>query len=104
VADHCDECGFTYKLHLAPAAGEDIRERVAEVAAILRSRDIDTRSRTRSDVWSPLEYGCHLRDVLLVQRERVLAARRVDLAAARIAHGVDVQLTPDAAHRVLGDI
>lgn len=26
-------------------------------------------------MWSPLEYGCHLRDVLLVQRERVLAAR-----------------------------
>jgi hypothetical protein len=29
-------------------------------------------------VWSPLEYGCHLRDMLLVQRERVLAARRRD--------------------------
>ena len=25
-----------------------------------------------------LEYGCHLKDVLLVQRERVLTARRVD--------------------------
>lgn len=34
------------------------------------------RSRARPDVWSPLEYACHLRDVLLVQRERVLAARR----------------------------
>ena len=29
-------------------------------------------------MWSPLEYGCHVRDVLLVQRERVLAARRMD--------------------------
>ena len=28
------------------------------------------------DTWSPLEYGCHLRDVLLVQRERVLLVRR----------------------------
>jgi hypothetical protein len=26
------------------------------------------------DVWSPLEYGCHYRDVLLAQRERVLLA------------------------------
>ena len=34
--------------------------------------------RAGPDLWSPLEYGCHLRDVLLVQRERVLAARRVD--------------------------
>jgi len=35
---------------------------------------------TRPDAvtWSPLEYGCHLRDVLLVQRERVLLARRTD--------------------------
>lgn len=27
-------------------------------------------------MWSALEYACHIRDVLLVQRERVLAARR----------------------------
>lgn len=36
----------------------------------------DVRTRRESGVWSPLEYGCHLRDVLIVQRERVLAARR----------------------------
>lgn len=36
------------------------------------------RSRSRPDVWSPLEYACHVRDVLLVQRERVLAARRAN--------------------------
>ena len=29
-------------------------------------------------MWSRLEYGCHLRDVLLVQRERVLYILRVD--------------------------
>lgn len=46
--------------------------------AILRDNGIDVRTRSRPDVWSPLEYACHLRDVLLVQRERVLAARRVN--------------------------
>jgi len=45
--------------------------------AILRNDDVDLRSRRRTSVWSPMEYGCHLRDMLLVQRERVLAARRV---------------------------
>jgi hypothetical protein len=30
------------------------------------------------DTWSPLEYGCHVRDVLLVQRERVFTARLID--------------------------
>src|SRR5258707_10836138 len=34
--------------------------------------------RGRGGVWSPLEYGCDLRDMLLVQRERVLAARRMN--------------------------
>ena len=28
--------------------------------------------------WSPLEYACHVRDMLLVQRERLLTARRLD--------------------------
>nr|WP_245721265.1 DinB family protein [Nocardia pseudovaccinii] len=39
------------------------------------------RQRTAPDVWSPLEYACHVRDVLLAQRERVLLARRVDTPA-----------------------
>jgi hypothetical protein len=33
-------------------------------------------------VWSPLEYACHVRDVLIVQRERVLAARATDTPEA----------------------
>jgi len=36
----------------------------------------DVRRRREPSTWSVLEYGCHLRDVLLVQRERVLDARR----------------------------
>jgi len=78
VTDRCAECGFTYDLSQAATAGEGIRGRVAEVAAILRNRDVDLQSRSQPGVWSALEYGCHLRDMLLVQRERVLAARRVD--------------------------
>jgi DinB superfamily len=78
MSDRCAECGFTYHLGAAEAAGEGVRERIAQVAAILRERDVDVRSRPRPEVWSALEYGCHLRDMLLVQRERVLAARRVD--------------------------
>lgn len=38
----------------------------------------DLTTRRQPEVWSPLEYGCHVRDVLLVQRERVLAALQVD--------------------------
>ncbi len=37
------------------------------------------RVRPEAETWSVLEYGCHLRDVLLAQRERVLRARREEL-------------------------
>ncbi|GAB2796684.1 DinB family protein [Amycolatopsis magusensis] len=75
--DHCLECDFTYDEDDAPAAARTVRDGVAEVAAILRAHRIgDLRTRPRPGVWSPLEYGCHVRDVLLVQRERVLTARR----------------------------
>ena len=33
------------------------------------------RTRPTPDVWSPLEYACHVRDVLEVQRERLLPVR-----------------------------
>ncbi|MDM3975439.1 DinB family protein [Mycobacterium marseillense] len=65
-----------YDLRRAAAAGEDLQALTAEAVVLLSNNDIDVRSRSHPDVWSPLEYACHLRDVLLVQRERVLAARR----------------------------
>jgi len=78
MADLCPECGFVYDLGRAATVAQDLRQRTAQAVAILHSRNVDVRSRRQPDVWSPLEYGCHLRDMLLVQRERVLAARRVD--------------------------
>jgi hypothetical protein len=58
------------------AAGR-IRVLAGETAALLRSTSADrARRRPEPAVWSPLEYACHVRDVLLVQRERVLMMRR----------------------------
>lgn len=76
MADPCAHCGFTYDLRRAATAAEDTRAHAAEVVALLCNNAVEVRRRPRPDVWSPLEYACHLRDVLLVQRERVLAARR----------------------------
>jgi hypothetical protein len=75
VDDLCAECGFRYDLDDAPAAAATIRRLAGEVAAVLGTPDVDLAGRRQPDVWSPLEYGCHLRDVLLVQRERMLRAR-----------------------------
>jgi hypothetical protein len=75
--DRCADCGFDYELDRAELAGPVIVAGAARLAGILERTDVDLRSRREPDVWSPLEYGCHVRDVLLVQRERVLTARRV---------------------------
>jgi hypothetical protein len=76
--DRCAECGFEYELDEATSAGPAIVADVSQFVAVLGESGHDLRRRATPDVWSPLEYGSHLRDVLLVQRQRVLAARRID--------------------------
>lgn len=78
MTEPCAGCNFTYDLRRAAAAGDDLRALATEAVVLLSNNKIDVRARPRPDVWSPLEYACHLRDVLLVQRERVLAARRTN--------------------------
>lgn len=76
--DHCSECGFSYDLDDVPAASRTVRQWAAQIAEILRTTGIDLRSRREPEVWSLLEYACHVRDVFLVQRERILSTRRLD--------------------------
>ncbi len=78
--DHCAECGFDYRLDEAVGAAASIRAGIAEMAATIDDCR-DARRRRIPALWSPLEYGCHVRDVLLVQRERILLARRSDTPA-----------------------
>ena len=71
--DRCAGCGFEYDLGDAPRAGLYIISGAADIAEILASGR-NVQERPDPATWSPVEYGCHVRDVLLVQRERVLAA------------------------------
>jgi hypothetical protein len=74
----CDACGFEYEIESAEHVGPLIVDGVAGITALAGDTGAAVHGRRQPDVWSPLEYTCHLRDVLLVQRERVLAARRTD--------------------------
>jgi hypothetical protein len=110
LTDKCPQCGFVYDLTQAAAAGEAINERVGAAVAILGDREVDVRSRRQPAVWSPLEYGCHLRDMLLVQRERVLAALRSDRPDCtamgrdeRVVHDGYADQEPADVARQLGD-
>lgn len=73
----CSECGFVYDAMRAGEVSDAIKNAVREVPALLDAES-GPDVRRESATWSPLEYACHLRDVLLVQRERVLTARRVE--------------------------
>ncbi len=110
MTDKCPQCGFVYDLTAAGAAGEAINARVGAAVAILSDGEVDVRSRRQPAVWSPLEYGCHLRDMLLVQRERVLAALRVDRPDCtamgrdeRVVHDGYADQEPADVARQLGD-
>jgi hypothetical protein len=78
TVERCAECGFVYDLDRSADAATTIRSGADRIAGLVDASGARGRSRRRPDTWSPLEYGCHVRDVLLVQRERVLAALRVD--------------------------
>jgi len=75
----CPECGYDYESLVRDEIGPALRAD----AATLRARLVDVpdaslRRRVRPEVWSALEYACHVRDVLGVQRERVLLAQVED--------------------------
>jgi DinB family protein len=108
--DRCDECGFEYDLSQALDAGPAIVAFAGEFRDLLADPGADLRARRQPEVWSPLEYACHVRDALLVQRERVLAARRVDRPVntpmgrdERVEHDGYAEQDPDDVARQLAD-
>ena len=108
--DLCARCGFDYQLAAAEDASTAISAGANRLAQLLTRTDIDLRTRRAPDLWSPLEYGCHMRDVLLVQRERVLAARRTERPTIepmgrdeRVEHDGYARQDPTAVARQLRD-
>jgi hypothetical protein len=92
----CDECGFTYDEAEAAVAAGAIRDGADAIAAVLVGRDEGAaRRRPAAGVWSTLEYACHVRDVLLVQRERVLLARVATAPPALVPMGRDERVELD---------
>jgi DNA segregation ATPase FtsK/SpoIIIE, S-DNA-T family len=71
----CEQCGFDYAELVMSEAPEQFRSRVSSIVGQLEGHSMEVlRTRPTPTVWSALEYGCHVRDVLLIQRERTLLA------------------------------
>jgi hypothetical protein len=78
LGDACRTCGFSYdvgRAEILPWLRSDARAFVDRLRGIDAA---DVRQRPARDVWSPLEYACHVRDVLQVQRDRVVQAQQED--------------------------
>jgi hypothetical protein len=74
----CAECGFVY----ASISEAEIPVALRELGPLYRTRlardPAVLRARPDPDVWSPLEYACHVSDVLEVQRGRLVLALAED--------------------------
>ena len=60
------------RLDLRPGPDRDRRRTSSSPRPDRRTAPICIPRRDARAFWSPLEYGCHVRDVLMVQRERIL--------------------------------
>jgi hypothetical protein len=69
VDGYCDECGFDYDQPDLEAVLTALGRQAAEYQAALTGDDV--RRRPDPDTWSALEYACHVRDVLSIQRDRI---------------------------------
>jgi hypothetical protein len=71
----CGECGYTYESVPTDKLAGRLRDMGPRYRAALERADPDAaRRRPGPAVWSALEYACHMRDVLLVQRDRAVLA------------------------------
>lgn len=67
----CPECGFSARSFPVEAVAATIRETAAAWVEILGGREEEVRRRPSPVVWSALEYGCHVRDVLRLYDKRL---------------------------------
>ncbi len=65
----CGDCGFDASRFDPARTAEALRDQVRRWESVLDREDV--RARPRPEVWSPLEYSCHVRDVFCKFDERL---------------------------------
>lgn len=65
----CPECGFDATAHEVGRTGAALRANAAAWPAVLAGEG--ARDRPDDRTWSPLEYGCHVRDVFALYERRL---------------------------------
>ena len=65
----CDDCGFDAATFYSSGTGPAVRDLSLRWQGVLARGDVTVRP--RPDVWSPLEYACHVRDVFRLFDQRL---------------------------------
>lgn len=117
--DRCEACDFVYDAIPVGEVAPELRSMPARYTDVVTAADREGLARTRPEpaTWSAVEYACHVRDVLAIQRERVVLAlqrerpdfpplRRDERAVEEHYNDQDVGAVLDglaeAAHRFAG--
>lgn len=72
----CPECGLDTRAVEPPSVADRLRAKAAAWPAVLRRAD--AAHRPDPATWSPLEYGCHVRDVFGLYDRRLALMLEVD--------------------------
>jgi len=76
ITEPCPHCGYD-PATVEPADVPDlVRRHTSAISAAVRRPDAGVRP--QPDVWSALEYGCHVRDVCRIYRDRLALMRAED--------------------------
>jgi len=79
INERCTEdfCGFEWDAVISSEVGQRIIKSAAEIANLI-STTSTSNSRRTTEVWSPVEYAGHVRDVLFNIRDRLIVAMNED--------------------------
>jgi hypothetical protein len=75
----CAQCGFTWAPLSRAAVADRMSAAVESFVGVIQRAGDGAGTRPESQRWSVLEYGGHLRDVLLSVRERIVLASILDV-------------------------
>jgi len=76
--ERCEVCGFAWDEVASDEVPAGVRAAGAALGGLLVDHPEAAGRATAAGRWSPLEYGCHVRDVLLNLRDRIVLALVAD--------------------------
>ena len=72
MTERCDVCGFEWDAVTASEIPERLGRAADGFRRVLAGDETALRLRPAPEVWSTVEYGCHVRDAMLNLRDRIV--------------------------------